>query len=112
MQLAIAELVVYRGSRGRGASLGRGTAGVATVDGRRVRCIAARYDRRLPTGGAAPVVRPGNSHVHPQDSVRVPAARRAAIQRRLHERGVPIGVSYPTCRHEQPVLAALRDALA
>jgi UDP-2-acetamido-2-deoxy-ribo-hexuluronate aminotransferase len=71
------------------------------------RQVAARYDDGLPPGCVGPAVAPGNRHVWAQYTVRVPAERRAEVQQRLQDRGVPTGVYYPRCFHEQPVFASL-----
>jgi UDP-2-acetamido-2-deoxy-ribo-hexuluronate aminotransferase len=57
---------------------------------------------RLPC--APPVVAPGNTHVYAQYTIRIPD--RNQVAQRLQERGIPSGVYYPKCLHEQPVFKA------
>ena len=52
---------------------------------------------------ALPMVLPGNTHVYAQYTIRVP--NRDRLGERLKAKGIPTGVYYPKCLHEQPVFA-------
>lgn len=67
--------------------------------------IAARYDAALAGVCVTPAVAPGNTHVYAQYTLRVPERDRVAA--RLKEAGIPTGIYYPKCLHEQPVFAGL-----
>lgn len=67
--------------------------------------IAARYDAALAGVCVTPAVAPGNTHVYAQYTIRVP--ERDAVAARLKEAGIPTGIYYPKCLHEQPVFAGL-----
>lgn len=67
--------------------------------------IAARYDAALAGVCVTPAVAPGNTHVYAQYTLRVPG--RDAVAARLREAGIPTGLYYPKCLHEQPVFAGL-----
>lgn len=67
--------------------------------------IGARYAALLERVCATPHVRPGNTHVYAQYTIRV--ADRDRLGERLKETGIPTAVYYPKCLHEQPVFADL-----
>ena len=67
--------------------------------------IGARYAALLERVCATPHVRPGNTHVYAQYTIRV--ADRDRLGERLKEIGIPTAVYYPKCLHEQPVFADL-----
>jgi UDP-2-acetamido-2-deoxy-ribo-hexuluronate aminotransferase len=69
--------------------------------------IGARYSELLKDICDVPSILPGNTHVYAQYTIRVDAYRRADIQNSLKEAGIPTGVYYPKCFHEQPVFADL-----
>jgi UDP-2-acetamido-2-deoxy-ribo-hexuluronate aminotransferase len=52
-----------------------------------------------------PKVRPGNTHVYAQYTIRVPD--RELLGTKLKAAGVPTAVYYPKCLHEQPIFADL-----
>ena len=54
---------------------------------------------------ALPLVRPANTHVYAQYTIRMPKRDHLAAQ--LQAQGIPTGVYYPKCLHEQPVFADL-----
>ena len=54
-----------------------------------------------------PSIMDGNTHVYAQYTVRVPADQRDEICAKLKENGIPTGVYYPACFHEQPVFEHL-----
>jgi UDP-2-acetamido-2-deoxy-ribo-hexuluronate aminotransferase len=75
--------------------------------------IGARYSEllgELGVSGASiipPSIMDGNTHVYAQYTVRVPADQRDEICAKLKENGIPTGVYYPACFHEQPVFEHL-----
>ena len=75
--------------------------------------IGARYSEllgELGVSGASiipPSIMDGNTHVYAQYTVRVPANQREEIRAKLKEHGIPTGVYYPACFHEQPVFEYL-----
>jgi UDP-2-acetamido-2-deoxy-ribo-hexuluronate aminotransferase len=69
--------------------------------------IGAQYSELLKGICDVPSILPGNTHVYAQYTIRVNASRRAGIQNSLKEAGIPTGVYYPKCFHEQPVFADL-----
>jgi UDP-2-acetamido-2-deoxy-ribo-hexuluronate aminotransferase len=92
----------------------------AEVEARRR--IGARYSELLGMPGVSgasdgiqvpesniipPSIMDGNTHVYAQYTVRVPANQRDEIRAKLKERGIPTGVYYPACFHEQPVFEHL-----
>jgi UDP-2-acetamido-2-deoxy-ribo-hexuluronate aminotransferase len=74
------------------------------------RAVAERYSAALASvpGLALPVVRSGHESVWAQYTVQVleGADRRAQVQARLAEAGIPTAVHYPTPVHHQPAYAA------
>jgi UDP-2-acetamido-2-deoxy-ribo-hexuluronate aminotransferase len=73
------------------------------VDARRR--IGARYSDLLKDVCEAPLVRPGNTHVYAQYTIRI--SDRDALGAKLKDAGIPTAVYYPKCLHEQPVFADL-----
>ncbi|MFI5314265.1 MAG: DegT/DnrJ/EryC1/StrS family aminotransferase [Myxococcota bacterium] len=71
------------------------------------RRVAAAYDASLfgVTGVRIPRIAPGCTHVFHQYTVRVPAEKRAAIQRALESAGVATQVYYPIPNHALPMYA-------
>jgi UDP-2-acetamido-2-deoxy-ribo-hexuluronate aminotransferase len=67
--------------------------------------IGARYSELLKDVCEVPKVRPGNTHVYAQYTIRVPD--RELLGTKLKAAGVPTAVYYPKCLHEQPVFADL-----
>ncbi len=67
--------------------------------------IARRYDDALAGVCSTSVVAEGNTHVYAQYTIRVPA--RDKVASRLKAAGIPTGVYYPKCLHEQPAFAPL-----
>jgi UDP-2-acetamido-2-deoxy-ribo-hexuluronate aminotransferase len=72
--------------------------------------IGARYtdqflSRRPTLDLIPPAVKPGNTHVYAQYTIRVPD--RDALGDRLKAAGIPSAIYYPKCLHEQPVFAPL-----
>ncbi len=67
--------------------------------------LGARYTAALQDICQTPAIRSGNTHVYAQYTIRVP--QRDALASALSERGVPTGIYYPKCLHEQPVFSPL-----
>jgi UDP-2-acetamido-2-deoxy-ribo-hexuluronate aminotransferase len=67
--------------------------------------IGARYTELLRDICVVPEVRPGNTHVYAQYTIRVPD--RDTLGNKLKAEGIPTAVYYPKCLHEQPVFSAL-----
>jgi UDP-2-acetamido-2-deoxy-ribo-hexuluronate aminotransferase len=67
--------------------------------------IGSRYSEKLGKFCEAPQVLKGNTHVYAQYTVRLPNRDRASD--RLKAKGIPTGVYYPKCLHEQPVFGGL-----
>jgi UDP-2-acetamido-2-deoxy-ribo-hexuluronate aminotransferase len=65
------------------------------------RRLGARYSDALRSICSVPEVKPFNTHVYAQYTLRVPD--RDAVRVRLEELGVPTAVYYPKPLHEQPV---------
>ncbi len=69
--------------------------------------IGARYSALLKDHVSTPVVADGNTHVYAQYTIRVEEQRRDEIVAAMKEAGIPIGIYYPKCFHEQPVFEYL-----
>lgn len=67
--------------------------------------LAARYTEHLRGLCQTPGVAPGNTHVYAQYTLRVPERDRVAAA--LQAAGIPTGIYYPKCLHEQPVFRDL-----
>lgn len=67
--------------------------------------VAARYSSRLQSCCSVPTVADGNTHVYAQYTIRLP--NRDEVAEQLKSRGIPFGIYYPKCLHEQPVFASL-----
>jgi UDP-2-acetamido-2-deoxy-ribo-hexuluronate aminotransferase len=69
--------------------------------------IGARYSELLKDHVKTPKIADGNTHVYAQYTIRVDEEKRDAIRSGLKEKGIPTGVYYPKCFHEQPVFEHL-----
>jgi UDP-2-acetamido-2-deoxy-ribo-hexuluronate aminotransferase len=69
--------------------------------------IGARYSELLNDHVNTPSIAEGNTHVYAQYTIRVDEEKRDAILSGLKEKGIPTGVYYPKCFHEQPVFERL-----
>lgn len=69
--------------------------------------IGELYSVKLKDIVVTPQIMDGNTHVYGQYTIRVNAAKREKIIDKLNEMGVPTGVYYPKCFHEQPVFQLL-----
>ena len=67
--------------------------------------IGNRYNRLLNGYCTIPEVRQGNTHVFAQYTIRLP--ERDRVKNQLEKKGVPTGIYYPKCLHEQPVFKEL-----
>lgn len=63
--------------------------------------LGARYSEALRSCCAVPEVKPGNTHVYAQYTIRV--QERDRLGEKLKGAGIPTAVYYPKCLHEQPV---------
>ena len=69
--------------------------------------IGARYSELLQEYITTPKIAGGNTHVYAQYTIRVEEEKRNKIRSGLKEKGIPTGVYYPKCFHEQPVFEHL-----
>ncbi len=69
--------------------------------------IAGRYTKLLNGHVKTPAVEDGNTHVYAQYTVRTKPESRAGLVQRLRDLGIPTGIYYPKCFHEQPVFEHL-----
>lgn len=69
--------------------------------------IGARYSELLKGYVATPVIAEGNTHVYAQYTIRVAEEKRDEIVSSMKDAGVPVGIYYPKCFHEQPVFQYL-----
>jgi UDP-2-acetamido-2-deoxy-ribo-hexuluronate aminotransferase len=69
--------------------------------------IGERYSELLNGQCMTPKELEGNTHVYAQYTIRVNADRRDEIVAGMKESGIPVGVYYPKCFHEQPVFEYL-----
>lgn len=69
--------------------------------------IGARYTKLFKDQVKTPLVAEFNSHVYAQYTLRVDENRRDEIVTGMKEVGIPVGVYYPKCLHEQPVFGNL-----
>ena len=67
----------------------------------------ARYSELLKDHVVTPEIAEGNTHVYAQYTIRVDESRRDEIVSGMKEAGIPVGVYYPKCFHEQPVFEHL-----
>lgn len=69
--------------------------------------IGSRYSELLKDYVKTPVIAGGNTHVYAQYTIRVVEEKRDEIRAGLKEKGIPTGVYYPKCFHQQPVFEHL-----
>lgn len=69
--------------------------------------IGARYSELLKDVAGTPSIADGNTHVYAQYTIRVDEEKRDEIRAGLKEKGIPTGVYYPKCFHQQPVFEHL-----
>lgn len=67
--------------------------------------IGERYTKLLQNCCTVPQVRPGNTHVYAQYTLR--AGNRDELGAKLKAADIPTAIYYPKCLHEQPVFASL-----
>ncbi|MBS4167784.1 DegT/DnrJ/EryC1/StrS family aminotransferase [Parachlamydia sp. AcF125] len=67
--------------------------------------IGAFYSRALAGYCVIPAIQEGNTHVYAQYTIRTP--ERDGLAKFLSSKGIPTGIYYPKCVHEQPVFASL-----
>jgi UDP-2-acetamido-2-deoxy-ribo-hexuluronate aminotransferase len=73
--------------------------------------IGDRYTAKLKNYVATPTISDNNTHVYAQYTIRVDASKREIIINDLKRKGVPTGIYYPKCFHEQPVFKYLNYKL-
>jgi len=69
--------------------------------------IGENYTELLNNHVVTPKVAEGNTHVYAQYTIRSRAERRDHLVSKLKANGVPVGLYYPKCFHEQPVFKFL-----
>jgi len=69
--------------------------------------IGARYSEKLEGHFITPKILDGNTHVYAQYTIRVDEYKRDEIVSGMKAAGVPVGIYYPKCFHEQPVFEYL-----
>jgi UDP-2-acetamido-2-deoxy-ribo-hexuluronate aminotransferase len=69
--------------------------------------IGARYSELLKDHVTTPKVAEGKTHVYAQYTIRVDENKRDDIVAGLKDAGIPVGIYYPKCFHEQPVFEYL-----
>lgn len=69
--------------------------------------IGARYSELLKDHVTTPKVLEGNTHVYAQYTIRVDEHEREDVVTNMKEAGIPVGIYYPKCFHEQPVFEYL-----
>ena len=67
--------------------------------------VGARYSELLNDVCGTPQIRPGNTHVYAQYTIRV--KNRDRLGEVLKAQGIPTAVYYPKCLHEQPAFSRL-----
>jgi dTDP-4-amino-4,6-dideoxygalactose transaminase len=77
----------------------------------RKRALAAAYDKELSSTEwlQVPYVMPGCRHTYHQYTIKVPAQRRDAIQKRLAQAGIQTQVYYPEPLHTQPCFVGRQE---
>lgn len=66
-----------------------------------------RYSHLLNDICGSPAVMNGNTHVYAQYTIRVDSSERDRVADSMKEAGIPVGIYYPKCFHEQPVFEHL-----
>ena len=69
--------------------------------------IGTRYSELFKDHVVTPKIADGNTHVYAQYTIRVDEGRRDEIVAGMKDAGIPVGVYYPKCFHEQPVFEHL-----
>jgi UDP-2-acetamido-2-deoxy-ribo-hexuluronate aminotransferase len=69
--------------------------------------IGQRYSRLLKDVCTTPAITGGNTHVYAQYTIRAEERIRDPLSRYLQNEGIPTGIYYPVCFHEQPVFRHL-----
>lgn len=67
--------------------------------------IGGRYSKMLSECCIPPKILPGNTHVYAQYTIRIP--NRDRVAEKLKAQGIPTGLYYPKCVHQQPVFSYL-----
>ncbi|MCG2590837.1 DegT/DnrJ/EryC1/StrS family aminotransferase [Rhodohalobacter sulfatireducens] len=69
--------------------------------------IGAHYNELLSETVVTPKIAKGNTHVFAQYTIRVDKRMRDQTVEKMKSEGIPVGVYYPSCFHEQPVFSHL-----
>lgn len=69
--------------------------------------IGAKYSELLKDYVEVPAILEGNTHVYAQYTIRVNETSREGIVEKMKKAGIPVGIYYPKCFHEQPVFKYL-----
>jgi len=69
--------------------------------------IGKKYTEQLNNHVVTPKTAQGNTHVYAQYTIRTGTERRDHLVSKLKANGVPVGLYYPKCFHEQPVFKFL-----
>jgi UDP-2-acetamido-2-deoxy-ribo-hexuluronate aminotransferase len=69
--------------------------------------IGERYSAKLKDHVITPIISDRNTHVYAQYTIRVGSELREMIINKLKQKGIPSGIYYPKCLHEQPVFQYL-----
>ncbi len=69
--------------------------------------LGARYSELLKEHVVTPKISDGNTHVYAQYTIRLDEGKRDEIVAGMKDSGIPVGVYYPKCFHEQPVFEHL-----
>lgn len=69
--------------------------------------IGAHYNELLSETVVTPKIAKGNTHVFAQYTIRVDKTKRDQTVEEMKSKGIPVGVYYPSCFHEQPVFSHL-----
>ncbi len=70
--------------------------------------IGERYSEKLKNYAIVPIISDKNTHVYAQYTIRVDSKKRDIIIEQLKQKGIPSGIYYPKCFHEQPVFEYLK----
>ncbi len=69
--------------------------------------VGKQYNNLLKEFVGIPETTSGNTHVYAQYTIRVSDDKRDLIAERMKEKGIPVGIYYPKCFHEQPAFKYL-----
>ena len=70
--------------------------------------IGQKYSEKLIKHAIVPITSDKNTHVYAQYTIRVDSKKRQKIIEKLKQKGIPTGIYYPKCFHEQPAFDYLK----